>query len=152
MILICYLLKYSIDVHSPQKKWPHNQNRHKSFLPVDSVTVLHCWRALIVTKFVCCGLWSIFKERPPTSWINTIMPHQCSTLSISRLTHFHFHVLVEQERISLKMPKYLVLALCLVPVHSGELFDYLSFSFSLWDPGGTAQYVAMIRITLPRAS
>ena len=27
-------MKYSIYVHSPQKKYPHNQNRHKSFLPV----------------------------------------------------------------------------------------------------------------------
>ena len=34
MILICYLLKYSIYVHCPQKKCPHNQNRPKSFLPV----------------------------------------------------------------------------------------------------------------------
>ena len=73
--------------------------------------------------------------------------HQCSTLLINILTHFHFQVLVAQHRISLKMPNYLVLASSVVLVHSGELFFYLSFSCS---PG--TQRVAIFRKSLLRAS
>ena len=73
--------------------------------------------------------------------------HQCSTLLINILTHFHFLVLVEQDRISLKMPNNLVLASYVVLVHSGELFFYLSFGCSL-----ETQRVAIFRKSLLRAS